>query len=252
MFGKLSGKKRPRPAFVHIESVVALYEKLKMATPNGCADSDIKSFEKNIGLRIPASYFEFLNWMGNGAGQFLEGSACLFQHVPRLRQDAADLLHDNKFPVKLPDDAIIVWMHQGYQFLFIRAGEGDNPPVHWYHESLHRTDFEYQKYPSYSEFLTNELIGHAYLEEAITGAETGIRSLFKQPISVHVRDNDAEQKVLEEVAAKMCGSAGKKFPEKTGRIKLTTEHRMCIVCRYALKQFKDMFPNITVEVASSE
>src|SRR5438552_3435030 len=149
MFGNLFGKPRPRPPFVHLAPVVAMYEKLKFPPANGCFAKDIQLLEKKIGQRFPAAYCEFLIWMGTEAGPFLRGSNCFFRHISTLRQAASEVLQENKFPKSLPDDAVVVWMHQGYQFLFIRTGEGDDPPVHWYHEGRHSTDFEFNKYPSF-------------------------------------------------------------------------------------------------------
>jgi hypothetical protein len=247
MFERLFGRLQARPHFTHIKPVVELYEQLKMPSAIGCAASDIRQLETTIGQRFPASYFEFLAWMGNGAGQFLEGSECLFMHVSELQQDALDLLRNNNFPHRLPDDAIVVWMHQGYQFLFINSKEGDDPPVHWYHEALHRTDFELNKYPSFGEFLARELVGHAYLEQEIAGTENGIRNFTKQPVSVHVRDQDAESNILNELWKKLRNT-----PLEKGTIKLTTDARMCISCRYLLKQFRDNFPNIRVDIETVE
>lgn len=36
--------------------------------------------------------------------------------------------------VVLPEDAIAFMMHQGYQFMFVRSGEGEDPPVYYYRE----------------------------------------------------------------------------------------------------------------------
>jgi hypothetical protein len=246
MFAKLFGKS-PKPSFVHLAPVIEMYNKLNFPAANGCAVSDIQALEKKLDQPFPAAYFEFLAWMGNGAGTFLEESRCFFRHAATLKRDAIELLQENNFPESLPPDATAVWMHQGYQFLFITAGEGDNPPVHWYHERLHSTDFEFRQYPSFVEFLTGELAGHACLEEAITGAENGIRKLLKEPVSVHIRDMDAELKCLNELCLKLGNS-----PLQNGSIKVTSESRVCVACRFALKQFKDKFPNITVDVETIE
>ncbi len=85
-----------------------------------------------------------------------------------------------------------------------------------------------------------------------TGMVTGNRDLSKQPISVHVRDKDAELNGIQKVTAKLGGAPGIIVPERTGRVKLTCEAPLCIVCRLAITQFHQMFPNVSVEVESPE
>ena len=47
----------------------------------------------------------------------------------RIEDSTARLAEDVE-PFAFPDDALVFWMHQGYQFMFLRAAEGDDPPVY--------------------------------------------------------------------------------------------------------------------------
>ena len=66
---------------------------------------------------MPAAYQEFLLWMGHGAGKFLRGSDCFFQHLPYLQEWALELLQENNFPENLPEDTFIFLMHIWAEYL---------------------------------------------------------------------------------------------------------------------------------------
>ncbi len=62
----------------------------------------------------------------------------------------------------MPEDAFVFFMHQGYQFMFFRLSEGDDPPVYYYGEGEGQDTFRVLQ-PSYSAFLETEIEGHAKL-----------------------------------------------------------------------------------------
>jgi hypothetical protein len=77
--------------------------------------------------------------MGHSTGRLFPGSQWKYKNIIRLQTGAKEILERNSFPEQLPDDAFIFWMHQGYQFMFLRLSEGDNPPVYYYHEGRYKT-----------------------------------------------------------------------------------------------------------------
>lgn len=125
-----------------------------------CSPEEIRALEEQLGLSLPGAYKEFLLWMGHNAGSFLRGSDCFYQDLRHLREWAIELLEENDFSETLPNDAFVFFMHQGYQFAFLRTCEGDDPPVYYYHEGMDQTSF-IRAYRSFSEFLSNEIDAHA-------------------------------------------------------------------------------------------
>jgi len=73
---------------------------------------------------------------GVGKGDFLAGVGI------HSREDANELLEFNEFPERLPEDAIVLDNPQGYNFWFIRAFEGDDPPVYYWVDSMTQPPFQ--------------------------------------------------------------------------------------------------------------
>jgi len=120
-----------------------------------CSKEEIKEIALSCNYPLPASYLEFLRNMGRGAGEFLKGSSCFYPEILELRNWAEELLVENSF-TPLPDDAFVVWMHQGYQFLFFRAKEGEDPPLYFYLEGQSNDNF-IKKEDSFTDFLSKSI-----------------------------------------------------------------------------------------------
>lgn len=131
-----------------------------------CTRDEVEDLEQRLGFHLPLAYQEFLLWMGKGARDFLSGSDCWYDNLPFLRGWAIELLAENKFEQAIPDDALIFFMHGGYQFNFLLPQEGEDPPVHFYGEWTHQSSFTIA-YPHYSDFLAVELEDHAKLIASI-------------------------------------------------------------------------------------
>lgn len=122
----------------------------------GCTNDEITFLEKEIGYSFPLAYREFLQLMGKKAGDFLQGSDCFYQHLLLLQKWALELLKENCFSGKLPEDAFVFFMQQGYQFSFFRFSEGDNPPIYYYCEGDNKRVFK-KSHNQFSDFLLEEL-----------------------------------------------------------------------------------------------
>jgi hypothetical protein len=128
-----------------------------------CSEDEVNALEHHSGLSLPEAYKEFLLWMGHGAGRLLRGSDCFYEHLPHLREWAVELLEEDGFHKPLPDDAFVFFMHQGYQFTFLRLSEGDDPPVYYYIESMDQISFTIS-HRSFSEFLMSGIEDQTILE----------------------------------------------------------------------------------------
>ncbi|ADB17234.1 hypothetical protein Psta_2565 [Pirellula staleyi DSM 6068] len=100
----------------------------------GCSPSEIEEIEKDVGVPLPDSYREFLARMGRDMGDFYRGTDITYRWLPGMTQAARELVQEDEADIELPADAIAFMMHQGYQFMFIRASEGSDPPVYYYME----------------------------------------------------------------------------------------------------------------------
>lgn len=100
-----------------------------------CTNDEVQSLERSLGIKLPKAYQEFLLWMGRGGG-FLGGEEFDWMRVrDDNRRKAIEIMEFCNYPNPLSDDAIIFLVYQGIDaFAFIRASEGDNPPVHLFGE----------------------------------------------------------------------------------------------------------------------
>jgi SMI1 / KNR4 family (SUKH-1) len=122
-----------------------------------CTEEQLVRLEGWYGYPLPQSYREFLLWMGSWGGGLLVGSDCFYGDLKDIQECAREILKENNFPGVLPDDAFVFWMHQGYQFLFFRSCEGENPPVYYYlEEEPARTAFTCD-YPHFSDYIIQEI-----------------------------------------------------------------------------------------------
>jgi SMI1 / KNR4 family (SUKH-1) len=95
----------------------------------GCSESEIKSLEMKLAFRLPDAYREFLAVMGKRAGGFCRGSDMLYHAFWEAQNAMASYLEESDKPLSLPEKAIVIQSHQGYQFFILSASEGANPPV---------------------------------------------------------------------------------------------------------------------------
>lgn len=123
-----------------------------------CTEQEISSLEEELGLSLPAAYKEFLLWGGHNTGRIWEGSDCCFEDLKILQESAVELLEENKFKEALPEDAFVFFMHQGYQFMFFRTSEGEDPPIYFYKESQQNPLHSFVRlHSSFSEALSKEV-----------------------------------------------------------------------------------------------
>lgn len=133
----------------------------------GAGEEEIRDLETELGIRLPEVYRRFLRAMGHSAGPLFVGSdySLSQRHRLRLRKSAERVIERTGTDWQLPDDAFVFLMHHGYQFLFFRLREGDDPPVYRFSDA---DDAAVCIAPSMSEFLRSrmeehERIVHKYL-----------------------------------------------------------------------------------------
>jgi SMI1 / KNR4 family (SUKH-1) len=128
----------------------------------GCSQEQIDEVQRDQGLRLPRSYEAFLRFLGRDAFRSVQnfvGSDVGYPDALGMRAAAIDILdryEDWKPDVevfRLPDDAVIILMHQGYIFLFVRSSLGDDPPVELWQEGTDHPERSKVIYASIADWL---------------------------------------------------------------------------------------------------
>lgn len=134
-----------------------LKKKVAVTVPSvpvtGCSLEEIQLLEAQLGFQVPLAYKEFLLWMGKDGGPLLRGSDCFYEDIANIQKWSVELLQENSMPFSLPEDAFVFFMHQGYQFAFVRLSEGENSPAYFYYEGKVHDDVVVFA-ESYTAFLT--------------------------------------------------------------------------------------------------
>ena len=99
--------------------------------------------------------------MGHNAGIFNRGSDYLYKDLFNLTSLARKTLRNS--PFELPNNAFVIFSHQGYIFAYFMLSDGDDPPVYTYMEA----EPEPKKWAtSFSEYLAKSL--QEYISNLIT------------------------------------------------------------------------------------
>lgn len=121
----------------------------------GLSDAEIEQVRADQEVStLPVYYEHFLRRLGRQSGALLVGTDILYPDILGLKQDAADLLQENRVKGFLPGDSVVFAMHQGYEFYWLRAGDVGNPRVFMYSELR---PSEIREWPSFSDFLLHYL-----------------------------------------------------------------------------------------------
>ena len=100
----------------------------------GCSITDIDQIELKYNKKLPNAYKCFMQRAGKNCGRFLSGTDILFPDILQLREQALRLLKECKANISLSSEDFVFAMHQGYQFLFFKLNESDDPPIFLYVE----------------------------------------------------------------------------------------------------------------------
>lgn len=99
----------------------------------GCSDSEIAEVQNRLGIRLPEVYREFLATMGRGAGPLFQGDSIFYPNMLNHRREIEYIIVNEEmtdYVLRLPDDAVAFLTHQGYEFFYFSAGEGEDPAVY--------------------------------------------------------------------------------------------------------------------------
>lgn len=122
----------------------------------GCTADEIAVVRSHFSHELPLAYEEFLRLAGKGAGRLFCGSEIYYPKLLGLQNAAKELLIENGETLSLPDEAIVFYMHQGYELCFLIPNTED-PPVFQYVEGQPGFSNPWGKF---SEFLKDSIAEH--------------------------------------------------------------------------------------------
>ena len=227
----------------YLQEIQSIFESTHLGSVMSCTEAEIVALETAQGKRFPLAYREFLLWMGQGTTEFWRGSRAFLPRLSTLTQQAKSILRANRFPKALPKNSFVFWMHQGYQFLFFDVTEDEDPPIHYYNEAEHERDFHYRFYPSFSEFLAQEVIGHAQLKDKISSVSNGIYQIVPTEVPIHPRDYDVEKKLL----AHLYQTLPREVTSQAKTVEVELADDICISCLVAIHEFHRQLPDWKLE-----
>lgn len=122
----------------------------------GCSETEIDRLEKQLKVRFPQSYREFLAFIGKGAGEFMLSDRWRFRS-----DEVCEIAHDDDYfdCCDLPKDYFVFAERDGYTWAFFVAdGTSDDPPVFLFDDGENR---EYKQYArSIWEFIESLVIDY--------------------------------------------------------------------------------------------
>jgi len=124
-----------------------------------CSMAEVDDLELQIKRSLPLAYKEYLLTMGRYSGRLNAGTDCFYPDILDLGKDSVRLLEENNTGLKLPSDAFVFSMHQGYQFYFFKLLDGDDPQVFTYSETYRTPEFR-KIFDSFSNYLLAALLAH--------------------------------------------------------------------------------------------
>lgn len=95
----------------------------------GAPLEEIERVERAMRTRFPDAYRRFLSRAGRSAGTFMQGSDLALGDLENINLVSREIAAADE-GLGLPQDALVFLMHQGYEYLFVRTSEGDDPPVY--------------------------------------------------------------------------------------------------------------------------
>ncbi|MCY6490243.1 SMI1/KNR4 family protein [Leptolyngbya sp. GGD] len=115
-----------------------------------CTIAEIDELKNFLNLPIPKAYEELLLWIGHGC-EVLDSHGGHFSSNDgaNLQELGLEIMQENGASETLPTDAIVFWIFdEAYSFAFIRASEGDDPPIHYFSGLQRDANGQYQNHPS--------------------------------------------------------------------------------------------------------
>lgn len=133
-----------------------LYFRSKFGSPIGCTEDDIRDLENSYGCQFPASYQQFLLWMGKDHKGVFRGSEWFLKDIVDNTECLPDFLEENEVDFSHKSKAICFFSHQGYMSAWFYPAEKEpDPNCFFFSESF--PDNAVKENILFSKFLLTEL-----------------------------------------------------------------------------------------------
>lgn len=140
------------PSFIKLYRTFGVPKSLR-----GYTTEEIRGLESQYGVKLPPSFVAYLKLMGHDTDWLFLGTDASLRHLKQLRKWADALLVENGTPFSLHPLDFVFLMHQGYQFMWIRAdGSTDDPPVLYYLEGNKSPEQKFETFSAYLKFCISE------------------------------------------------------------------------------------------------
>lgn len=117
----------------------------------GCTDAEIEALRIDQGVsRLPSDYISFLKQVGRSAGPLLRGSEAFYPELLGIKEDARELVAENRANVRIDTESFVIAMHQGYQIFWFPDVSTDKPNVLMYQEG---DAVSQRMWPSFADYL---------------------------------------------------------------------------------------------------
>jgi hypothetical protein len=127
---------------------------------SSCTFEEIIQLKHFLNLSLPKAYEEFLLWMGKGCNVLESYGGHYSTKEVNLQELGHEIMEADESRETLPEDAIVIWLFdESTEFAFIRASEGDNPPIHHFGAAveggypLPNSTIQWNWYPNLDELL---------------------------------------------------------------------------------------------------
>ncbi|HEY2948448.1 MAG TPA: SMI1/KNR4 family protein [Micromonosporaceae bacterium] len=136
----------------------------------GLTPEEIDEVRRDQGVAsLPAYYAVFLRLLGRRSGAFLVGTDVLYPTIIGLKASTREALEQGDVSSLMPDDAVVVAVHGGYEFYWLEPDGSPDPPLVKYEEG--EPDIE-RRWDRFSDYLTWEVREQARLRAEIRTRRT--------------------------------------------------------------------------------
>ncbi len=102
-----------------------------LGTPRGCDLLEIDELERSLGEALPATYRDYLLWMGRDYEGAFQGSACFIDSVLDNNSWLPKFFDKHRVEIVLPEKYVTFFRHQGYRAAWF-ALPNKPDPICWY------------------------------------------------------------------------------------------------------------------------
>lgn len=132
--------------------------KQRFGHPIGCSQREIELFQAKNDVDLPASYKQFLLWMGGDLNGIFKGSEWFLCNVEENNMYLDELLRENEIGIDHQEEVFCFFSHQGYMSAwFSLTSNKEDPECYFFSEANKESSIIC--YNHFSAFLLAEMQG---------------------------------------------------------------------------------------------